>query len=393
MSFFGSSGWFLVMADMMPRRLNVNLTDLPAELLAERPHLFSSTTVSVSAVDLARMCEIIAAIERVIALPQWREKVGAGGTALTGAAACMGTAMSVAGVFMGYDFHLTPAGPKLIEINTNAGGGLLAALQAGRRDVLETYVENFRKECFVGNLKTIAIVDDAPQSQFLYPEFLGFRQLFEEHGIRTVICAPADLMLCHGSLWCDEDTRIDLVYNRLTDFDLGEPAHVVLREAWRQGGAVITPNPDLHALYADKRNLIALTDDALLAGWDVDTKTRDLLAEGIPRTELVMPMRAEDFWQRRRQLFFKPALGYGSKGSYRGDKLTKRVFEEILSGDYVAQAFAPPSVVAAQDGEFKLDLRNYVYRGAVQLVAARLYQGQTTNFRTPGGGFAKVIDA
>jgi hypothetical protein len=25
------------------------------------------------------------------------------------------------------------------------------------------------------------------------------------------------------------------------------------------------------------------------------------------------------------------------------------------------------------------------------LVAARLYQGQTTNFRTPGGGFAPVF--
>jgi hypothetical protein len=38
-----------------------------------------------------------------------------------------------------------------------------------------------------------------------------------------------------------------------------------------------------------------------------------------------------------------------------------------------------------------MDLRNYVYDGEVQLVAARLYQGQTTNFRTPGGGFAPVF--
>jgi hypothetical protein len=39
----------------------------------------------------------------------------------------------------------------------------------------------------------------------------------------------------------------------------------------------------------------------------------------------------------------------------------------------------------------KFDLRNYVYDGTVQWVAARLYQGQTTNFRTPGGGFAPVF--
>jgi hypothetical protein len=32
-----------------------------------------------------------------------------------------------------------------------------------------------------------------------------------------------------------------------------------------------------------------------------------------------------------------------------------------------------------------------VYRGRVQLISARLYQGQTTNFRTPGGGFAPVL--
>jgi hypothetical protein len=36
-------------------------------------------------------------------------------------------------------------------------------------------------------------------------------------------------------------------------------------------------------------------------------------------------------------------------------------------------------------------MRCFVYRGSVQLISARLYQGQTTNFRTPGGGFAPVF--
>ena len=39
----------------------------------------------------------------------------------------------------------------------------------------------------------------------------------------------------------------------------------------------------------------------------------------------------------------------------------------------------------------KADIRCYVYGGRIQLVAARLYQGQTTNFRTPGGGFAPAF--
>jgi len=41
----------------------------------------------------------------------------------------------------------------------------------------------------------------------------------------------------------------------------------------------------------------------------------------------------------------------------------------------------------------KFDLRAYTYNGEVQWVAARLYQGQTTNFRTPGGGFAPVYSS
>ncbi len=39
----------------------------------------------------------------------------------------------------------------------------------------------------------------------------------------------------------------------------------------------------------------------------------------------------------------------------------------------------------------KADIRCLVYVRRIQLVSARLYQGQTTNFRTPGGGFAPVF--
>lgn len=366
----------------------MNLADIPSDLLAARPNLFSAATVPVSAGNMAAMRELIAAVECVVALPTWREKVGAGDTA-------SGVAGSAAGAFMGYDFHLTPAGPQLIEINTNAGGGLLAAMQAGRDDVMDAYVAMFRAECGEHELKALAIVDAQPESQYLHPEFLAFQQLFARHGITAVICDPTDLLLCHGSVWYEE-TRLDLIYNRVTDFTLTGDVQTALREAWLQGAAVVTPNPRHHALYADKRNLVALTDAAQLAVWGVDAATRATLLAGIPRTELVDPLRADDFWARRKQLFFKPAAGFGSKAAYRGDKVTKRVFEEILAGEYVAQQLALPSTVAVTvDGEavdLKVDLRNYVYRGEVQLVAARLYQGQTTNFRTPGGGFARVIE-
>ncbi len=99
-------------------------------------------------------------------------------------------------------------------------------------------------------------------------------------------------------------------------------------------------------------------------------------------------------WSERRRLFFKPAAGYGSKAAYRGDKLTRRVWGEILQGDYVAQTLVLPGerrvAPGDEDAALKFDVRNYVYNRQVQWLAARLYQGQTTNFRTPGGGFAPV---
>ena len=168
-----------------------------------------------------------------------------------------------------------------------------------------------------------------------------------------------------------------------------------MRDAYLADAVVLTPHPRAHALYADKRNLVLLGDDDWVAEIGVSAADRELLKKGVPPTREVTAENAADFWTARKQWFFKPAAGYGSKAAYRGDKLTKRVFEEISRGGYVAQALVPPSerhlTVDGVELRHKLDLRNYVYRGDVQLVSARLYQGQTTNFRTPGGGFAAVF--
>jgi hypothetical protein len=381
-----------------------------AEVMEGRPHLFADSMVFVGDFHIRRMAELIGAVEKVVALPEYVECV------LAAAPPIARHATAAQGVFLGYDFHLGAAGPQLIEINTNAGGGLLNAvleraqqaccersegllpgLLAGATPeqlFVDMFLDEWRAERGERPLTTIAIVDDAPQAQYLYPEFVLFRRLFERHGLRAVICDAQELELRQERLY-DGELAIDLVYNRLTDFSLEQPQHAALRESWLAGAIVMTPHPRAHALYADKRNLVVLSNDALLSSWGVDAATRAVLAATIPRTEAVQAEYAEDYWARRRQLFFKPALGFGSKAAYRGDKLTRRVFDEILAGDYVAQALVPPSLrqleVAGQPAELKLDLRNYVYRGKVQLVSARLWQGQTTNFRTPGGGFAPVL--
>lgn len=384
--------------------------DLVRLVEEERPYLFAGTTVFLGQACVEGMAEVVAAVERVASLPAWAERV------LAWAPPTARRPAAAAGVFMGYDFHLGQDGPRLIEINTNAGGGLLnaalaqaqfacceevAAMLPGEHPaatIEQDYVDMFRAEWRAERgdapLRRIAIVDESPSSQFLYPEFLLFRKLFERNGIAAAVCDPAELSFAGDALWQGGE-RVDLVYNRLTDFGLEAPASDALRKAWLAGAAVVTPHPRAHALYADKRNLTLLTDAAALAGFGVDAATRSVLLSGIPRTRQVVRADAEALWAGRKRLFFKPAAGYGSKAAYRGDKLTKRVFEDILAGEYVAQELVPPSARHVGSGEaqqeFKLDLRNYAYRGRVQLVTARLYQGQTTNFRTPGGGFAPVL--
>ena len=383
-------------------------------IIETRPHLFSATPVFVSSDDLARMADVIRAVETVVALPAYQQKV------LQWAPAIARLSHGPLGVFMSYDFHLGVDGPRLIEINTNAGGALLNLVLAQAQQVccdalkeavataasvteLERmfqvmFTAEWRRQRGAQSLESIAIVDDSPKEQYLYPEFLLFQQMLNRAGINAVIAAPQSLTLRENGLWL-EGRRIDMIYNRLTDFSLAQPAHQALREAYGKNQVVLTPHPRAHALYADKRNLAVLTDADVLADLRVPLPVQAILLAGIAKTVSVTQANSGLLWQNRRRLFFKPASGYGGRAAYRGDKLTKRVWQEIAHGEYIAQALVPPSERNIKiDGDpqtLKMDLRNYVYAGTVQLVSARLYQGQTTNFRTLGGGFSPVfpIDA
>ncbi len=381
--------------------------DVFALIEARCPHLFAASPVFITEVHRQRMAEIVRTVTSVVALPAYREAVLALATDIA-----RHDPGGAGGVFLGYDFHVTEGGLGLIEINTNAGGAMLSvALARAQRDccaplqdmvpaaeamenaVVAMFQEEWRLSRRSGPLRCIAIVDEAPEQQYLYPDFVLFQDLFRRHGIEAIIADPSELSLRDGVLRHGQ-ASVDLVYNRLTDFPLLESANAVLREAYLQHAVVLTPHPRAHALYADKRNLALLSDDRELQALGVPAASRDILLAGIPATERVDPVHAERLWAERRRLFFKPATGFGSRAAYRGDKLTRRVWQEILAGDYVAQAIVAPGerVISSQSPQqtLKFDVRNYVYDGAVQWLAARLYQGQTTNFRTPGGGFAPV---
>ncbi len=398
--------------EALDRELAAALGDsgLYRAIRASHPHLFSTTALFVMPEQVDNMRSVIEAVETVIATPAYRD------TVLAQAPATALHDPHTQGVFLGYDFHLGKHGPRLIEINTNAGGALLNILLARAQKACcpemhglttgpvelaaleDEFVAMFRHEWRAARgdlpLTRIAIVDDAPATQYLYPEFVLFQALFRRHGIDTLIADPAELEIRNGRL-LHANGHVDLVYNRLTDFTLDEPAHSALRVAWLEDLALITPHPRVHALYADKRNLIQLTDPEWLRTTGIQPAMIDTLMRGIARTRLVERTHSEILWAERKRLFFKPAGGYGSKAVYRGDKLTRRVWEEILTGDYVAQELVPPGErqvqVETETTALKYDVRCFVYAGKIQLLAARLYRGQVTNFRTPGGGFAPVF--
>src|SRR5690606_2985479 len=129
-------------------------------------------------------------------------------------------------------------GPRLIEINTNAGGALLNAALAdaqnpccaamdewlGRADLAQAFIDMFRTEWRSQRgaqpWRTAVVVDDDPLRQYLAPEFELVRRLFEHHGVRAVVADPRELEWRDGALWhpaLPSGQPVDLVYNRLTD--------------------------------------------------------------------------------------------------------------------------------------------------------------------------------
>lgn len=393
---------------LRPGEIGASFFDVAGSLLPDNvevthPHLFAHTPVYVTDSDLSAMLAFVSAFERISTLPDWQ---------VPNPVPQSGLEANVHGVFMGFDFHMTDGGPKLIEINTNAGGAFLNLFASrqfraccdmldmskfvepadAERKIVDMFLAEWAAAGRGGKPGLIAIVDSKPRAQFLYPEFLLAAKLLNEHGLEAVVAAPEDMRVKDGALHID-GKQVDLIYNRLTDFDLSD--HADIRDVWQNGKVVLTPDPLAHRRMADKRNLVKLSDPAFLGSIGVGAKDLALVNQVVPKTLLVTASNADELWATRKRWYFKPVSGYGGKAVYRGEKLTRKTWDWIVCQDYVAQEVAMPSHRAVNaDGKVglqKFDVRLYMYRDTLLAAAARIYEGQTTNFRTPGGGFAPLI--
>jgi hypothetical protein len=299
-------------------------------------------------------------------------------------------------LLLSYDVHPSPAGPVLIEVNTNAGG-LLTAIRAARHGneccpdfeqgrLEKRFVELFERDLLGASPEatgTLAIVDDDLAAQPLLAEMHGIAQLLRPHARAVLVVDAAELSYADGRLR-QGATAIDRIYWRSTDFLIAEPRHAAIRRAVAEGTTVLGPSPEAYAAIADKRRLLEWSDAPMLAR-DAGSGQEFRIAE----TRELRSRPLAHWLAERGDWVFKPASGYASRGVYVGKSISRQKLEQ-LPPEYLAQRYAPHPEVQRAGVDWKYDLRFFADRGEVIGAVARVFQGQVVGMRAPGSGFAPV---
>lgn len=362
--------------------------------MSETSPPISSHTVTLPRDDLRKMLKLVRTLESLSSRTRYQQTVYALAPEI------VRYDPGHAAVMMGYDFHISADGPKLIEVNTNAGGSFLALQTTAdehererlRKRAVKSFLDDFR--LYNHNQKqtpqSLLILDEQPQEQFLFPEMNGFAALFNSLGINTQIADPHEVSSQAGKLVC-HGRGIEMIYNRHCDFYLDTPPMETIRAAYLDGTVCLSPNPRIYGLLADKRRMVLWHDTQLLSDCGLSANEIELLAKTVPETRLLSDFDLEELWQERKQWVFKPATQFGSRGVLLGPKTTRKRFNQLDPHTTLCQHLAEPQMVSYPDGStFKVDLRLFVYRKRLLGLTARLYRGQVTNMRTEGGGFAHV---
>ena len=304
-------------------------------------------------------------------------------------------------VLMAYDFHIDHHGqPKLIEVNTNASGFLLVnslyqfqnlPYKKAKEDLQKSFQAEWKKFIASGKEVTketspqkVILIDESLLSQKMAVEFYMYKDFFQSMGWPFEICESQSLTTDdEGNLYTTHKEKVDFIYNRSTDFYFENHPH--LAKAYVKGTCAISPNPREYYLLSDKNRL---------CDWFVQKdKWEELkhIQNYLPFSEALNSHNKDRIWNHRKKYFFKSQQGYSGRGVYRGANLTRKKFEELSGLKSLVQDFIPPSTIVDSTGQkWKVDFRVYVYEDQIQQLTARVYQGQLTNFRQPGSGYAAV---
>lgn len=294
-------------------------------------------------------------------------------------------------VLMGFDFHLTADGPKLIEINNNAGGLYIGDnrwLPQPAIAELPGTLEQRLTEMFHSDWTTIAIMDEDVSNQYMYPEMLAYAELFERDGRHVVVVSPEDLQLTEEGLAVD-GLHIDAIYNRHTDFYLEDAELAHVRTAYERGQVVVNPHPRSYVLIGDKSRMVDWWREGLLEQC-VDSESVAKIRAVTPQTVQLAEIDLDRIWRERKQWVFKPAARHGGKGVVLGKAMSRKRFESLDLEETIVQQLVPASQIEVEGLQMKFDIRLYMHGEKLIALAGRAWKGQVTNFREPGSGWVAL---
>jgi hypothetical protein len=302
-------------------------------------------------------------------------------------------------IAMSYDFHVDEnQNLRLIEINTNASflalgyqlyqsKNIAAPVQEySPEEMRADILEELRLQGHKIEKPRVAIIDDKPEEQRLFVEFLVYDELFKSWGWDSKILDYRETF---------KNFSPDFIYNRHTDFFLTDETSKDLEKAFSDRTACVSPNPYEYFLLADKQRMIDWHKEGFLDSLPLSEDQKATIRQATPQATELKASNSEELWATRKKYFFKPKNAFGSKLSYKGASISRKHYDDLINQDIMAQEFIPAPEMTFETPEgpqkFKYDLRCYAYKGRLQLIVARIYQGQVTNLKTTYGGFACTV--
>jgi uncharacterized circularly permuted ATP-grasp superfamily protein len=249
---------------------------------------------------------------------------------------------------------------------------------------------------------TIAIVDWTGLPTLT--EFQMFQRAFTESGVKTIICAPEDLIYRGGRLRA-KGTPIDVVYRRVLLSELLAKPEVAgpLVKAYLAGDVTVVNS--LRAKLLHKKMSLALLSDDRYARLYTPAQRR-AIAKHIPWTRKVREGHTtyggkvidltEFVMRNRERLVLKPNDEYGGKGVILGWTIDQHEWEQsflaALASSYVVQERVdvprypfPVLLGGVHFLDLSIDHNPYLFWGAVAGCLARVSSSALLNV-TAGAG-------
>lgn len=279
-----------------------------------------------------------------------------------------------------FDFHYNNESQelKLIEINTNASAYLAGTLlcDEDQNHIACKQLTDSFADARLLSTDQLYIIDENPLEQKMYFEFLMYKELLSQYhsNVEVIDSKALDLKLSAG---VDKSLSI---YNRNTDFYLEHLPHI--KKAYLNQTLRLSPHPLDYDLMAKKTNLDILNK--------IDLKNTNLfLKSGLVRSDF---NSLDELTSQKKNYYFKPSTSFGGKAVYRGANISNKYLKMVWENNmFYQQAFPADTFEDSSGQSWKYDLRFFTYKDQIQFTMARTYQGQITNFQTPGGGLAPIV--